>query len=104
LIKETPWVIYYALVLALRRDSAKYDEGLADEVFSTNTSPEELLETFYKRCQFVISTLPGTPETRNIIGKSQFEAMPQSSVFINCGRGIVVDESSLVALLLHQQT
>ena len=77
-------------VLALRRHPKAADEGsrLADEVFGL-----EQADAFYAQCDFVVSTLPGTPETRDMIGAAAFRAMRSSVVFISLGRGVVVDEA-----------
>jgi phosphoglycerate dehydrogenase-like enzyme len=47
----------------------------------------------------VVSILPLTRETRGSIGARQFAAMPRGSLFINLGRGSVVDEDALVQAL-----
>ena len=43
--------------------------------------------------------LPLTEETHHLIGKPQFEMMKKSAIFINAGRGPVVDEAALVEAL-----
>lgn len=43
--------------------------------------------------------LPGTPKTRHMIGAEQLSWMKSSAYLINTGRGEVVDESALIALL-----
>ena len=48
---------------------------------------------------FVVNILPLTPETENSIGKSFFEAMKTSGVYINIGRGKSTDETALVGAL-----
>ncbi|MDX7456935.1 NAD(P)-dependent oxidoreductase, partial [Klebsiella pneumoniae] len=40
-----------------------------------------------------------TDETRHLIGKSAFEKMKKSAIFINAGRGPVVDEQALIEAL-----
>lgn len=43
--------------------------------------------------------LPLTDETRHLIGKEAFEKMKRSAIFINAGRGPVVDEKALIESL-----
>lgn len=48
---------------------------------------------------YVIVTLPLTPDTRKLFGAEQFRAMKQSAMFVNIGRGEVVDEKALIKAL-----
>ncbi|CAI8712904.1 glyoxylate/hydroxypyruvate reductase GhrB [Kosakonia quasisacchari] len=57
------------------------------------------LETLLKESDFVCLVLPLTDETHHLIGKAQFEMMKKSAIFINAGRGPVVDEAALVEAL-----
>lgn len=47
----------------------------------------------------VVSVLPLTDETRRSIGDRQFTSIPKGGIFINLGRGSVVDEGALVRAL-----
>ncbi|MFM9851677.1 MAG: D-2-hydroxyacid dehydrogenase [Sphingomonadaceae bacterium] len=48
---------------------------------------------------WVILTVPATPETEGMIGVSELAAMKSSATLINIARGTVVDQSALVAAL-----
>lgn len=50
-------------------------------------------------CDYVISVLPETAETRDIIGKDVLALMKRGAYFINVGRGGLVVESDLLAAL-----
>lgn len=52
---------------------------------------------------FVVLTVPSTPETRGMIGARELTAMKPDSVLINVARGDVVDESALVDALSAQR-
>jgi phosphoglycerate dehydrogenase-like enzyme len=52
-----------------------------------------------ERCDYVVSALPLTPETKNFLGAPEFGAMKASAVFMNVGRGPVVDEPALIEAL-----
>jgi D-3-phosphoglycerate dehydrogenase / 2-oxoglutarate reductase len=43
--------------------------------------------------------VPLTKSTRNMIGKREFQLMKKNTIFLNCARGGVVDESALLAAL-----
>jgi len=57
------------------------------------------LETVLQESDFVCVVLPLTEETQHLIGKAQFAMMKKSAIFINAGRGPVVDEAALIEAL-----
>lgn len=82
-------------VLALRRHvGAAGGKAAADVTFGA----DERLEVF-KRSDFVICSMPGTPETHHFCGAEEFGAMKPSAVFISIGRGMCVDEAALCEAL-----
>jgi len=50
---------------------------------------------------YVILVTPLTPQTRNLFGQPEFDAMSAHARFINLGRGALVDEPSLLSALLE---
>ncbi len=57
------------------------------------------IDTLLAEADFVCLVLPLTDETHRLIGEKQFKTMKSSAVFINAGRGPVVDEKALIAAL-----
>ncbi|ELY3595844.1 glyoxylate/hydroxypyruvate reductase GhrB [Cronobacter turicensis] len=57
------------------------------------------LNTLLAESDFVCIILPLTDETHHMIGEEQFRKMKKSAIFINAGRGPVVDENALIAAL-----
>jgi phosphoglycerate dehydrogenase-like enzyme len=79
-------------VLGLRRralPSADVDEVLAPDRL------DELLE----RSDYLVVSVPSTPETRGMIGATQLARMREDAVIVNVGRGRVVDEDALATAL-----
>lgn len=64
--------------------------------------PDQLLE-FARDLDYLISVLPDTPHTTHLLDTAVFNAMKPDAVFINVGRGNVVDESALVEALRRKK-
>ena len=79
-------------VLALRRRPQK--DELAHEVVGADG-----LLGLMRRSDYVVAAAPLTPDTRGLIGRAAIAAMKPTGVFVNIGRGSVVDEPALVEAL-----
>ena len=75
-------------ILVAARDSAARD---AAELGAQMTSFEELLE----RSDYVTLRCPLTPETAGIMNEDAFRRMKKTAIFINTGRGKLVDQRAL---------
>jgi phosphoglycerate dehydrogenase-like enzyme len=75
-----------------------YKEGDAhhavDELYGTAH-----LHDVLARCDAVVVSAPGTPETENLFDAAAFAAMKPGAVFCNVGRGSLVDEPALIEAL-----
>ncbi|MEO3942747.1 D-2-hydroxyacid dehydrogenase [Paenarthrobacter nicotinovorans] len=72
-------------------------EGI-DEVTDNDGLPGLLADA-----DAVVNTLPGTPYTEKLFNKDIFNAMKPGTVFVNVGRGTVVDEDALLEALDNGQ-
>ena len=79
-------------VIVVRRSAAPSD--LADEVLGPDG-----LHAMLGRCDIVVGAVPESPETHRLFDQSAFAAMRDGSMFVNVGRGSLVDEPALVAAL-----
>jgi D-3-phosphoglycerate dehydrogenase len=61
--------------------------------------PLPTIEELLKTCDFISLHVPETAETKNMIGKREFDLMKKGAVFINASRGTVVDIPALAAAL-----
>ncbi|KAH3886353.1 hypothetical protein DPMN_010358 [Dreissena polymorpha] len=69
-----------------------------DEYRTTEFLPELL-----KNCDYVVNVLPSTPQTRNLLSGGVLEhCRHKQSVFINVGRGDVVDEENIVLAIKNK--
>jgi glyoxylate/hydroxypyruvate reductase A len=57
------------------------------------------LDSFLSASKAVINVLPSTPATTGLLGQSRLAAFAQGSVFVNMGRGTVVDNDVLIEAL-----
>lgn len=57
------------------------------------------LDVLLAQADFVLLMVPLTQQTRGFFGRSEFERMKPSAIFINASRGATVDEDALVAAL-----
>jgi phosphoglycerate dehydrogenase-like enzyme len=53
----------------------------------------------YRRADAIAVTLPGTEATRHLIDRATIESWKPSTIFINVGRGTVVDQAALIDAL-----
>lgn len=81
-----------------RRKPAPGDEKdpIAQTVYGN--SKEELLNLF-SSCDYILCSMPLTSETEGMIGKAEFDAAKDGAVFINVGRGPIVDEKAMIEAL-----
>jgi phosphoglycerate dehydrogenase-like enzyme len=61
--------------------------------------PPAELHPVLKRVEFLVLSIPHTPETEKMIGEKELAILPKGAVLINIGRGPVVDEKALIEAL-----
>lgn len=79
-------------VMVVRRSAARTD--LADEVMGPDG-----LRDMLGRCDIVVAAVPESPQTHELFDAAAFAAMRDGSMFVNVGRGSLVDEPALVDAL-----
>eukprot|EP00571_Detonula_confervacea_P014272 CAMPEP_0172300514 /NCGR_PEP_ID=MMETSP1058-20130122/2587_1 /TAXON_ID=83371 /ORGANISM="Detonula confervacea, Strain CCMP 353" /LENGTH=435 /DNA_ID=CAMNT_0013010309 /DNA_START=36 /DNA_END=1343 /DNA_ORIENTATION=- len=89
--------VYGMKVVALRRNPSKSEiDPVCDEVYGTGKLS---LQKLMSISDYVVCSAPSTVETRGMVDADAFMASKPNQVFINLGRGPVVDEDALVASL-----
>ena len=94
----------------LATEAAKRLQGFDVEVWGVNTTghnreyfdkcfASDKMDEVFKNCDVVVVTIPATKDTLGIINKDKFEIMKDDSVFINVGRGKIVNEEDLIKYL-----
>ncbi len=60
---------------------------------------EEGLAQALSGAQIVVTLLPRTPETENLLNATRLALLPQGAVILNPGRGALIDDAALLAAL-----
>lgn len=81
-------------VLGVRRHRGPRPQWV-DEVHTVEALPELL-----PRADAVVLTLPGTPATEGLFDREMIGRVRPGAIFVNVGRGTVVDEAALTEALL----
>ncbi len=61
--------------------------------------PPDALDALLPRADFVILTVPHTPETEGLMHRARFQRMKRSAFFVNIGRGMTTRLDDLVGAL-----
>lgn len=83
---------------AIGRETARLAEAFGMRVLSVRRSEGDL-DALLPEADAVVVTLPLTDETRGLIDRRRIESMKPGVVFVNVGRGAVVEEDALVDAL-----
>ncbi len=94
-------------VLAIKRDvrhieDREYTEpgiGDPDGELPDRLYPPEAMHSMLGECDYVVLTVPLTPQTERMFDSQAFQAMKPTAILINIARGGVVDEDALVEAL-----
>jgi phosphoglycerate dehydrogenase-like enzyme len=65
--------------------------------------PIEAIKPMLKECDFVVCTLPLTPETKGIVSDEVIRSLKPGAFFIHISRGGVVDENALAQALVEKR-
>lgn len=89
--------VYGMKIIALRRHPyLSKDDPYCNVVYGRD---KDSLNELMKQSDYVVCSTPSTIETRGMVSEIAFEHAKPGSVFINLGRGPVVDEHALIASL-----
>lgn len=84
-------------VIATRRNP-----DIGDAIVDKMYGPQDTAAVM-SMADFVVCCAPLTPETRLMIGEREIRSMKKNAVFINMGRGWVVDELALINALKEER-
>ena len=81
-------------VRGVRRNKSRGGDPAFEAVYAA-----EELDGLLPETDALVLCLPGTPDTRRIIGRERLALLPRDSVLINVGRGPAVDNDALIHAL-----
>jgi phosphoglycerate dehydrogenase-like enzyme len=74
-----------------------YSPRVADQTFARlNVARARSLEALFSTSDIVVELAAATPENRHTVTENLLRSIPEGGVFVNVGRGMVVDEAALV--------
>ncbi len=74
-----------------------YSPHVPDAVLSSHGVKRALsLETLFSTSEVLVELAAATPENYHLVKESHLRSMPEGGVFVNVGRGCVVDEAALL--------
>jgi phosphoglycerate dehydrogenase-like enzyme len=82
-------------VITTRRSATKQGKARYADLVLPPTQLSQLLA----ESDFVVLTLPLTPDTYHVMSTDQFKTMKKDALLVNVGRGPVVDEAALAVAL-----
>mmetsp|Transcript_16036 Transcript_16036/g.29171 ORF Transcript_16036/g.29171 Transcript_16036/m.29171 type:complete len:403 (-) Transcript_16036:226-1434(-) len=89
--------VYGMRIIALRRNPhISKNDPFVDVVYH---SDKRSLNKLMSESDYIVCSAPSTVESRGLVNASAFQAVKKNAVFINLGRGPVVDESALIEAL-----
>ncbi len=71
-------------------------------ILRSNSRPSELDEAL-SGADVVVCAAPDTPATRNVFNAARLARLPAHAIFVNFGRGSIVDEAALIVALAAKQ-
>ena len=88
---------YGMKIIALKRNRPKDDDPLIDKLYFGND--KQSLHRIMSESDYILCAAPLTPETEGMFDAEAFSKAKKNSVFINVGRGPIVNEDALISAL-----
>ncbi len=75
------------------------DMGDPDASIPERIYPGSAIKSMASACDFLILTVPLTPDTTHLVNEDVLSAMKETAIIINVARGSVIDEEALISAL-----
>ncbi|MCM2369601.1 hydroxyacid dehydrogenase [Aporhodopirellula aestuarii] len=85
------------LLEPFRVQISAFSPSVPDQIYNDlNIRRCETLEDLFATSDVLVELAPGKPDNYHIVGDDLLKLLPEQAVFVNLGRGMVVDEDALV--------
>lgn len=85
------------LLVPFNVELSAYSPSVPDETYrKLNIRRADSLEDLFSTSDVLVELAPGKPDNYHLVGDDLLRLLPQQAVFVNLGRGMVVDEAALV--------
>ncbi|MDF7807849.1 hydroxyacid dehydrogenase [Pontiellaceae bacterium B12219] len=74
-----------------------YSPSVPDKMYrQLGVHRADTLEELFSTSDVLVELAPGKPENYHLVGETLFNLLPEQAVFVNVGRGMVVDEEAMI--------
>ena len=74
-----------------------YSPSVPDDIYKElNVHRATTLQELFSNADVLVELAPGKPDNYHLVGEELLNLLPEQAVFINVGRGMVVDEEALI--------
>ena len=81
-----------------------YSPSVPKEMFAElKVNRAESLEELFSNADVLIELAPGKPDNHHLVGEELLNLLPEQAVFVNVGRGMVVDTEALIRVSQAKQ-
>lgn len=88
-----------AMLRPFRPEIMAYSEGVPLSIFhEASVRPASSLDELFSSNEIIIECEALTPKTRGAVSEKLLALLPRNAIFVNVGRGPIVDEKSLIRL------
>ena len=78
-------------------------QGDAQAELPTRLYPPQALPSMAAECDFLVVTVPLTPETRGLVGRNVLQKMKPTACLVDVSRGGVIDHNALIEALSEKR-
>ena len=93
-------LVGFNMTIMATRNSIDFE----DTEGQTHIFPANRLHDLLPKADFLVITLPLTASTKGVIGEKELSLLPPHAVFVNIGRGEIIDQAALYNILKTRPT
>jgi phosphoglycerate dehydrogenase-like enzyme len=92
------------LLAPFQVEISAYSPSVPDETYEAlGVHRAATLEELFSNSDVLVELAPGKPDNRHLVGEALLDLLPEQAVFVNVGRGMVVDTEALIRVARRKQ-